>query len=173
MPCLSRRSINPAFSAFAHDKLFSRCVLGYVLLLLSVWICSVCLQWFLFVLTKSLSIVFLHKAFAAKIEGSTLLITQNWSCTIWILQNTILDFFFYRFKWRMLEAVIALFLSRQHSSPNTNRIQKTGLMPADSFLHMISSDFWVSDRLGVYTGWTLISWLWVCMSDNQLWHFNE
>lgn len=72
------------------------------------------------------------------------------------------------FKWRRLEAIIALFLSRHHSSTNTNRIQNTGLMPADSFLRMIPSDFWGSDRLGVYTGWTLISCLRVCMSDNQL-----
>lgn len=53
------------------------------------------------------------------------------------------------------------------------KIQRAGLMSSDSFLYMIPSSFQVPDWYWVYTGWTLISWLRVCMSSNQLWRFKE
>lgn len=68
---------------------------------------------------------------------------------------------------------VSLFPPYPLKTADQNTNTRTGLMSFDSFSYMIPSSFLASGRYWVYTGWTFISWLWVCMSNNQLWRFNE
>lgn len=85
---------------------------------------------------------------------------------------------FWRCNSRTWKAITFLlppqFPTHTHTKWQTKiQTQRVGLMSFDRFLYMIPFSFQVSDWLGVYTGWIFISWLWVCMSNNQLWHFKE
>lgn len=145
------------------------------------------MQWFLFVLVglQRAGVLYLGKRFSCKIKA-------NMSSNHRSLELHYFEYLFQKKKkqnrekqWLFSGGVIGgcegqscsfslpSILHTLWKRQTKIQIERAGLMSFDSCLYMIPSSFQVSDWLLVYTGWTFISWLWVCLSNNQLWRLKS